>query len=78
MEEWISLNEFMKQKKIGYNLALQMINNKEVDSIKTHGGHYKIKVGGDTVTKELYNKTLERAIQAETKLNLLKKILEDN
>ncbi len=78
MEEWISLNEFMKQKKIGYNLALQMINNKEVDSIKTRGGHYKIKVCGDTVSKELYNKTLERAIQAETKLNLLKKILEDS
>lgn len=78
MEEWISLNEFMKQRKIGYNVALQMINNKEVESIKTPGGHYKIKVGGDMVSKELYNKILERAIQAETKLDLLKKILEDS
>ena len=73
MEEWISLNEFMKQRKIGYNVALQMINNKEVESIKTPGGHHKIKVGGDTVSKELYNKTLERAIQSETKLDLLKR-----
>ena len=35
MEEWISLQEFMRRYKIGSKLALQMIHNKEVECKKT-------------------------------------------
>lgn len=31
MEEWISLQEFMRRYKVGSKVALQMINNKEVE-----------------------------------------------
>lgn len=74
-EEWISLNEFMKRRKIGYSVALQMIANNEVECQKTGGGRYKIKVGGDSVSREVFDKEHELRIQAETKLNLLKNIL---
>nr|DAP18723.1 MAG TPA: hypothetical protein [Caudoviricetes sp.] len=75
-EQWISLNAFMKMRKIGYDTAIEMIENKEVESSKTPGGRYKIKIGGNTVSKEMYDQAIERAIQAETKLNVLKSILE--
>ena len=29
---------------------------------------YKIKVGGDTVSRQMYEQTLQRAVEAETKL----------
>ena len=74
-EEWISLNEFMKRCHIGYEVALQMIENKEVGCRKTDGGRYKIKVGGDTVSRSLYETEKEKRIEAETKLALLKNIL---
>lgn len=76
-EEWISLHEFMKRRKIGYDVALQMIEDKEVECKKTAGGRYKIKVGGDTVSRDLYEKEKEKRIQAETKLKLLKNILNE-
>ncbi len=74
-EEWISLNEFMRRKKIGYEVAQQMIEDHEVEFKKTAGGRYKIKVGGNSVSRELYEQEKEKRIQAETKLSLLKKIL---
>lgn len=74
-EEWISLNEFMKRQHIGYEVALQMIHNGEIEAIRTEGGRYKIKVGGNTVSKELYEKEKERRIQAETTLELVKNLL---
>lgn len=74
-EEWISLNEFMRRRKIGYEVALQMIENNEVEYKKTAGGRYKIKVGGNAVSREVFEQEREKRIQAETKLNLLKKIL---
>ena len=45
MEEWISLRQYMKRFKLGYEVVLQMINNREVEYRKTPGGQYKINVG---------------------------------
>lgn len=75
MEEWISLNEFMRRYKVGYEVALQMIHEGKVDYQKTEGGRYKIRVGGDTVSRELYERTLERAVKAETMLDNIKAVL---
>lgn len=75
MEEWISLQEFMKRRKIGNKVALQMIHNKEVECQMTPGGRYKIKVGGDTVSKEMYELEKEKRIKAETTIQLLQNIL---
>lgn len=75
MEQWISLNEFMKRYKVGYEVALNMIHNNEIECKKTSGGRYKIKVGGDTVSRELYETEKQKRIEAETTLNLLRQVL---
>ena len=74
-EEWISLQEFMRRKKIGKEVAFQLLATGKYEYEKTEGGHYKIKIGGDTVSRELYETEKEKRIQAETKLELLKKVL---
>ena len=74
MEEWISFNEFMRRYKMGYEAVLKMIHEGKVDAQKV-GSRYKIRVGGDTVSRELYEKTLERALKAELLLENLKAIL---
>ena len=74
-EEWISLNEYMTRFHIGHKEVKRMIDNKELEYKKTEGGHYKIKVGGNSVSREIYEKEKEKRIQAETKLELLKRIL---
>lgn len=74
-EEWISLQEFMRRKKIGKEVAFQLLASGKYEYEKTEGGHYKIKIGGDTVSRELYETEKEKRIQAETKLELLKEVL---
>ena len=77
MEEWISLTEYMKRYHIGFKEAKKMINNNEIEYRQTDGGHYKIKVNGNMVSRDIYEKERERRIQAETKLNLLKNIFNE-
>lgn len=75
MEQWISLNQFMKQYNFGHDVALQMIHNGEIECKKTDGGRYKIKIGGNTVSRELYEKEKQKRIEAETTLSLLRQVL---
>lgn len=77
MEEWISLTEYMKRFHTGFKEVKRMIKNNELEYKQTDGGHFKIKVGGDTVSREMYEQEKEKRIKAEEKLNLLKKILEE-
>ena len=60
---------------IGYKEVKRMIDNNELEYKQTEGGHYKIKVGGNSVSREIYEKEKEKRVRAETKLQLLKKIL---
>jgi len=75
MEEWISLNEYRRRYKIGYDVALQLIYNKEVEYQKTDTGRYKIKISGSTVSRDLYENEKKRRIAAEAKIDLLRKAL---
>lgn len=77
MEEWISLTKYMERYHIGYKEVKRMIDNNELEYRQTKGGQYKIKVGGDTVSRELYETEKAKRIEAETKLNLLRKVLEE-
>ena len=43
-QEWISLNEFMRRNKMGYESAMRLIKNGKVDYEKSETGQYKIKV----------------------------------
>lgn len=75
MEEWISLNAFMEKFHIGYPVALQMLHDGKFEYKVTDGGRYKIRVGGDTVPRAMYEEAVERAIKAETKLESMQAIL---
>ena len=75
MEEWIRLTEYMKRFHIGYKEVKKMIDNNELEYKQSDGGHFRIKIGGNTVSRELYESEKEKRIQAETKLELLKKVL---
>ena len=75
MEEWISLNEYMRRYKTGYETVKKTIANKEVESRMTPGGYQNIKVGGDSVSKEIYEQEKEKRIKAETTLQLLQNVL---
>lgn len=75
-EQWISLNQFEKRYNLGHNTVLQMIENNEVEYIRT-GTRYKIKVGNkNTVPREVFEEEKAKRIKAETTLDLLKKVLE--
>ena len=65
----------MKKYHIGHKELRRMISNNEVEYRQTEGGFYKIKVGGNSISVDVYEKERERRIQAETKLDLLKSIL---
>ena len=75
MEEWISLTEYMKRFHLGYKEVKKMIDNNELEYKQSEGGRFRIKVGGNTVSRELYESEKEKRIQAETRLELLKKVL---
>ncbi|WP_317316806.1 hypothetical protein [Amedibacillus dolichus] len=75
MEEWISLTEYMKRFHLGYKEVKKMIDNNELEYKQSEGGRFRIKVGGNTVSRELYESEKEKRIQAETKLELLKRVL---
>lgn len=68
MEEWISLNEYARRYKKGVSTVKEMIFKGELEATQKESGHYLIKVGGDTVPRQQYEKLYERCIQAETKL----------
>lgn len=78
MEKWISLNQYMKKFNIGHDATLNLIANKEIEARKTAGGQYRIKIGGDTVSKELFEEERKKRIEAETTIKLLKNILITN
>ncbi len=74
MNEWISLNEFMRREGVGYNTALKMMHEGQIEGKKI-GGRYKIRVNGDTVSRDLYEEEHKKRIEAETKIKLLQNIL---
>lgn len=43
-QEWISLNEFMRRNKMGYDAAIRLIKSGKVEYQKSESGQYKIKV----------------------------------
>jgi hypothetical protein len=74
-EEWISQNEYMRRYGLGFATVKELVDTKQVESIHV-GSHIRIKVGGNTVSKEIYEEEKKKRIEAETIILTLKKILE--
>ena len=73
-QEWISLNEFKRRNNVGYETVLKMMHEGQIEGKKI-GGRYKIRVGGDTVSRALYEEEHSKRIKAETTIELLQNIL---
>lgn len=75
MEEWVSLTEYCKRFKTNQSNAKYLINTGKLEAVTTQKGHYKIKISGNTVSREMYEKLLERCLIAETQLKNIKLIV---
>ena len=73
--EWISLREYARRYKMNQETVKHLIHIGELEARKTAGGHYKIKINGDTVSRTDYEKEKEKRIQAETKLQNILNII---
>ena len=73
--EWISLREYARRYKMNQETVKHLIFIGELEARKTAGGHYKIKLNGNTVSREEYEKEKEKRIQAETKLKNILSII---
>lgn len=72
-EEFISLNEYMHRYKMGYDVVLRLIHDGKIEAHKV-GSRYKIKVGGDTVSREMYEKAIKKIAELETIVKTMQNI----
>lgn len=75
MEEYITVKAYMTRFNIGYETVMNMIKTGQLDYKQTPAGKYRIKIGGDTVPKKMYEEEHNKRIEAETTIKLLQNIL---
>jgi hypothetical protein len=75
MEEWVSLTEYCKRYKMNQANVKHLIHEGKLEAVQTQKGHYKIKINGDSVSREQYEELLKRCVLAETQLNFIKQIV---
>lgn len=74
-DKWISMAAYMRMYNLGYETVKNMIYNGDIEAKKTQGGQYRIRVGKDIVSKEVYEAEKERRIKAEAKIEMLKSLI---
>lgn len=75
MEEYVTVKAYMTRFKIAYKTVMNMINTGQLEYKQTPAGKYRIKIGGDTVPKNLFDEEHNKRIEAETTIKLLQNIL---
>lgn len=74
--KYISAEEYSRQSGLGVEEVKRQCRIGEIKCLRTEGGYYKIPVyDEDVVSKELYEEEHQAKIELETKLNLLKQVL---
>lgn len=74
--KYVSAEEYSRQSGMGVEEVKRLCRIGEIKCLRTEGGYYKIPVyNDDVVSKELYEEEKQKRIEAETKLNLLKQVL---
>lgn len=74
-QEWISLNEFMRRNRMGYETAKKMMHEGKVEYQKI-GVQYRIKISKNEVINEDNKKLLEEITELKTYLRAAKKFFE--
>lgn len=66
-QEWISLNEFMRRNKMGYDAAIRLIKSGKLEYEKSDYGQYKIKVS----KSEKVDKYMEQILRENEELKTI-------
>lgn len=74
-QEWISLNEFMRRNKIGYESAIRLIKGNKVEYQKSETGQYKIKVSRNEVINETIEKLTRENEALKVKLQMIENLV---
>ena len=73
--EWISLNEFMRRNKMGYEAAIRLIKNGKVEYDKKDNGQYKIKVANNEKADELTRELIKENAELKATIKNMQSIL---
>ena len=75
ISRYISAEAYSKQSGIGVEEVKRLCRTNQLKHYMTEGGHYKIAEDDDSVPIETYQEEKRKRIEAETKLEMLRKIL---
>lgn len=73
-QEWVSLNEFMRRNKMGYESALKLIKAGKVEHQKLNG-QYKIKVTKSAEIDNMLESLIRENEELRTKLEMISKVI---
>ncbi len=74
--KWISAKAYAEATGLGPEKVKQFIRTGKLEGLQTEDGYWKVKVySEDAVSRKIYEKEVERRIEAETTLEMMKKIL---
>ena len=74
-QEWISLKEFMRRNKMGYETAIRLINTNKVEYQKNESGQYRIKVSKNEQINETIEKLARENEALRTKLKAIESLV---
>lgn len=72
-QEWISLNEFMRRNKMGYESAMKLINSGKIEYQKLNG-QYKIKVTKDAKIDEFVENLIRENEELKTYIRTMQAV----
>ena len=75
ISKYVSAEEYSRQSGIGVEEVKRLCRTNQLKHFMTEGGYYKIAEDDDSVPIEKYQEEKRKRIEAETKLEMLKKIL---
>lgn len=73
-QEWISLNEFMRRNKIGYDAAIKLINSGKLEYQKL-GKQYKIKASKDEKVNEMTENLIRENENLKTQFKIIQNLI---
>lgn len=74
--KWVSAKAYAEATGLGAEKVKQFIRDGKLEGLQTEEGYWKVKVyDNDAVSREVYQKEVERRVAAETKLETMKTIL---
>lgn len=74
--KWISAKAYAEATGLGAEKVKQFIRDGKLEGLQTEDGYWKVKVyDNDAVSRDVYEKEVERRVKAETKVELMKNIL---